>query len=67
MYVSFLQRIEDVTERVLKNVNDDMSEDDRSAAISATMKEIEAEASEGGKFETQVKTFFEGNEFYLMV
>ncbi|MEM7162976.1 MAG: S46 family peptidase [Bacteroidota bacterium] len=67
MYVSFLQRIEDVTERVLENVNDDMSEEDRSAAMAAAFKEIEAEASEGGKYETQVKTFFEGNEFYLMV
>ncbi len=67
MYVSFLQRIEDVTDRVTASLNDSMSEEDRSAALGAAFKEIEAEAAEGGKYEATVKTFFEGNEFYLMV
>lgn len=65
--VSFLQRIEDVSERVLKDVTDDMDEATRSATLAGVMKEIEEEASEEGKFRTQVKSFFHGNEFYLMV
>ena len=32
--VSFLVRIEDVTSKMLENVTDDMSEDDRSTLIS---------------------------------
>ena len=67
MYVSFLQRIEDVSDKVNSQLSADMSEEERSQAMDAIFKEIEAESSEEGRYETKVKTFFEGNEFYLMV
>ena len=37
-YVSFLQRIDDVTERVLSKVNDDMPEGERAAAVAEELK-----------------------------
>ena len=67
MFVSFLVRIEDVSEQINGKLNADMSEEERSAAIREATGEIEAAAGEDGKYETAVKTFFEGNEFYLMV
>lgn len=65
--VSFLERIEDVTDRVLADVTEDMSDADRSAAIGLKMKEIQGEAMEGNGLEAEVKSFFYNNEFYLFV
>jgi tetratricopeptide (TPR) repeat protein len=67
MTMSFVVRIEDVTSRVLKNVNDSMSLSAREKAISKAIKEIENEASEKGKYDVVVKPVFEGNEYYLHV
>ncbi len=64
---SFLVRMDDVTERILGTVNDEMSEDDRNAAIDAEIKTIVGEATEGTYFNASVKGFFEGNEYYLFV
>ncbi|MGC8865739.1 MAG: S46 family peptidase [Bacteroidales bacterium] len=64
---SILVRMEDVTRRVLEHVTPDMSEDAREEAISKAMEEIKKEASENGKYNCTVKSFFFGNEFYLFV
>ena len=65
--VTFLQRIEDVTERINSELNDEMSEDERMAKIREISKEIEEEAAEDGKYTTRVQNFFNGNDFYLLV
>ena len=65
--ISFLVRVEDVTASILGRLNDAMSETERNAAIGAAMQEIEANGSEGGKYEAEVKSFFFNNEFYMMV
>lgn len=64
---TFLVRMEDVTEKVLANVSDDMSETDRSTEIDKMIAKIEKEAGEKGKHDVEVKSFFEGNEYYLFV
>lgn len=64
---SFLVRMEDVTERMLGAVNDTMDWAERNAAINAAAKELEAAASEDGKYNPVVKGFFEGNEYYMFV
>ncbi len=65
--IQFLVRIDNVTKDVLAVVNDGMSEFDRDKAIGAKNKELSNAASEGGKYEVEVKSFFHGNEFYMMV
>lgn len=64
---SILVRMEDVTRRVLENVTPDMDEDAREEAISKASEEIKKEASENGKYNCTVKSFFYGNEYYLFV
>jgi len=66
MTVSFLQYIEDVTGKVLEGVNDSMSPDERNAAITSAMASIEKEVSGSSGLEAKVKSFYHGNEFYLM-
>ena len=66
-FVKFLVRIEDVTEKVLANVNDKMTEDERAAEIRKVRTELSKASSEKGKYDVVVKPFFNGNEYYMFV
>ncbi len=63
--ISFLVRIDDVTERMLANVTMEMNEDDRNAAISEARKALMEEMNADGEKELQLKSFYYDNEFYL--
>jgi hypothetical protein len=66
--VSFLQRIEDVTERVRGQLTDGMSEEERETKIGELAQAIEQEATGGSPFIlADFKVMYEGNEFYLFV
>ena len=67
LFVDFLIRMEDVTERVLAVVNDEMTEVERAQAIDAEMKAIKTEATEDNSYICKVKSFYEGNEFYMFM
>ena len=64
---SFLIRIEDMTSRVLAELNDSMSETERNAKVRQLSKTIESEAIEGTHYDAALRSFFEGNEYYLFV
>ena len=65
-YVSFLVRIDDVTERVLSKVNDDMPEGERAAAVAAELDVIQKEYMEANPaYSYDMKTMYYGNEFYV--
>ena len=64
---SFLVRMEDVTARVLAKVTDNMDESTRQSKIDSVTTKIEKEAGEKGKYDANVKSFFDGNEYYLFV
>jgi hypothetical protein len=65
--VTFLIRIEDVTEKVLKNVTPEMDESTRETKEEEAASLIEREARGNTSYETKVKSFFETNKFYLFV
>ena len=67
MTASFLIRMEDVTKDVLGVVTDDMDYEEQVSAKRAKMKELEAAAAENGKYYPMVKSFYEGNEYYMFV
>ena len=64
---SILVRMEDVTDTVLAQIEDDMSESERKSAIKDISDKLEKENSEKGKYNVAVKSFFSGNEFYMFV
>ncbi len=64
--VTFLIRIEDVTDQVLANVKAGMSEQDRNAAIAEARTAIENKAQEGNNYKVSVTSFYGGNNFYLL-
>ena len=64
---SFLIRIENVTSRVLETLNENDSEEERRKKIRETSKMIVGEKKEGTHYDAKVKSFFGGNEFYVLV
>ncbi len=65
--VKFLNYMEDVTDRALDSVTDDLDESARLAKIRENSTKIEKEASEDGKYMAVVKPIFGGNQYYLYV
>ena len=65
--VWFLDKMSDVTEDVLKDITDSMSEGERAAAISKAIKGLKEKAAEGkgSEFAVQVKSFYYGNNYYM--
>lgn len=67
LYVRFLVSIEDVTKKVLKDVKDDITEDERANAIRSARAAIADAAKEGNDYSATVSSFFGGNNYYLLV
>ncbi|HNX44595.1 MAG TPA: S46 family peptidase [Bacteroidales bacterium] len=65
--VSFLERMADVTTEVLGVVTSEMDEQARQKAISGKIDELKKAASEEGKYQVELKSFFNGNEYYMFV
>ncbi|MCT4624083.1 MAG: S46 family peptidase, partial [Schleiferiaceae bacterium] len=67
LYVRILVRMEDVTDKVLAELNDDMTEAERQEVAKKVGGQIAAEATKGTEYKGLVKNFFHGNEYYLFV
>ena len=64
---SILVRMEDVTDQVKAALSDDMSESERARAIKEVSDRIAKKAVEGTIYDAQVKSMFNGNQFFLFV
>ncbi|PLX07621.1 MAG: serine protease [Marinilabiliales bacterium] len=65
--VTFLISMEDVTERILQDITDDMTESERSSLISKHIEELEERAVEGTHYEARVEQFYQGNQYFLFI
>lgn len=65
--VSFLVRIEDVTPKVLSELTDEMTEEERNEKIDSITRVLENEAKGDTHYETYVRSFFNSNQFHLFV
>jgi hypothetical protein len=66
MWVSIVQRIEDMTDRVTTELAG-VSEKDRPAKLQEIFKKITDEVKKGNKLEAQMREMFKGNAYYLFV
>ena len=64
---SIVVRMEDVSKKVNKTLTDGMSATERDVAIEKITQKIAKEAIEGTRYTSEIKSFYEGNEFYLFV
>lgn len=65
--VTFLNRIEDVTQRVLQGVESDMDEAIRQSIIQANSKTIADSAIANSNLTASVEPFYYGNQYFLFV
>ncbi|MDG1718700.1 MAG: S46 family peptidase [Flavobacteriales bacterium] len=63
--VSFLVSIESVTDRVLEDLGE-VTESERNTKLREIFNKISTEKIDGTDYNARVKSFFGGNEFYLM-
>jgi hypothetical protein len=65
--ISFVVRMEEVTDRVLAMVHQEMTESEREAEISEVSGQIIEEATKDTHYEGVVLPFYGGNQYYLVV
>jgi len=65
--VTFLVSMEDVTEKMLEDVGDDMTEVKRKETLKKNAEELEKAAVEGTHYKARVKPFYNGNQFYIFI
>jgi hypothetical protein len=65
--VTFLKRMEDVTEMVFKGVTDGMDKDARNKLIASNTDEIRRKAVSGTGYTASVRPFYMGNQYFLLV
>lgn len=64
---TIINRIEDVTDKVLKGVTTTLTETKKDSIIKANIKQIEKDAIAGTHYDAFIRPFFYGNEYYLFV
>ena len=67
LYVTFIVRIDDVSGQVLKDVRDDMKENERQSLIDRNINNLKKTTKLGDFEGAFVSPFFEGNKYYLFI
>ncbi|MCT4648091.1 MAG: S46 family peptidase [Carboxylicivirga sp.] len=65
--VTFLKRMEDVTEKVLAGVDDKLSKEERNKLIGKNIAKIKTEAIKDTHYKAVLKPFFHGNQYFLFI
>ncbi|MBN1790567.1 MAG: S46 family peptidase [Bacteroidales bacterium] len=65
--VTFLIRVDDVSETVLKALSDTMSESTRNKLVEQVADSIVSASTKGTHYEASVESLFGGNNFYLFI
>jgi hypothetical protein len=65
--VSFLVKIEDITDQVLESVTSTTSDADRAAKVAQASSKIKKNLSEEGKYSVDIKEMFSGNKYFAYV
>jgi hypothetical protein len=65
--VTFVIRMEDVTQQVLDGISEKTSEPERAALIAQRSESLAQQAVEGTHYGAVVRPFYYGNEYYLIV
>ena len=64
---SIMIRMENVTDSIIPQLSDTMSESERSDVAGKIIKRLKKANSEDGKYNVVIKSFFQGNEYYMFV
>ena len=64
---TLLIRMEDVTEKILREIPSDATGQERQKIITERMEKIKGEATEGTHYAADIEPFFYGNAYYLFI
>jgi len=67
LMVSFFIRMEEVTDLILADLNDALSEQERQEIILERAKELEKENNDNNKYMVRVANMFNGNAYYMFI
>ncbi len=67
MVVTFIKRIDDVTDQVFNGVSDDMSPAEKSNVLSANIQKVTEGAQKEAWQSAGVKSFYKGNQYLLFI
>lgn len=65
--ITFLVRMEEVTDRIVPELNEQMGMQERASRVRSLTQEIVSEATEGNAYEAQVRSMFNGNRYFLFI
>jgi hypothetical protein len=65
--ITFLVRMEEVTGRIVPELNEQLGMQERASKVRSLSQEITAEATEGNDYEARVRSMFNGNRYFLFV
>ncbi len=65
--VKFLVRVDDVTNKVLNGITDEMTEQERAKMIYNNSLKIENEISSSTDYDAMIRSFYQGNQYYVLV
>ena len=65
--ISYLVRMEDITNQVLPLLSDDLTGPGREQKVEMITDELVKKATEGTQYEARVKSFFNGTKYFLIV
>ncbi|MCK5781189.1 MAG: S46 family peptidase [Flavobacteriales bacterium] len=67
LFVSFLVKMEDVTDQIQEQLSPNMNEEERAAKVKELKASIAKQKTEGTSYRGVIKDFYKGNEFYLFI
>lgn len=65
--VTFLIRMEDVTEKILEGVTNEMDQTQRNMIIRENISKVSKEATEGTHYDAVIKPFYYGNQYFMYI
>ena len=65
--ITFIVKIEDVTDQIFPNLSNDLTDDARAQKVKELSADIIKNATEENHYEAVVRSFFQGNKYYLIV
>lgn len=65
--ITFLVRVEEVTDQIVPELNNTLSEEERNSRIRMLSGALTSDVTEGTHYEARVRSMFSGNRFFLFV
>jgi len=65
--ITFLVRMEEVSDRIVPELNEDMGLQERASKVRSLTETITTEATEGNEYEARVRSMFNGNRYFLFI